>query len=189
MTTALRTTAIVMAAQLLAGSAFAQAPASANPAPQGRPHAPAAQPTTPPQPPADTSTTTAAPQPPPTPPANFKYDVGGRRDPFVSLLRRGTDSRSRSNQPRAVRAADGVAALTTDEVAVRGIMLNRGTWIAMVTGPGGKSFSVKAGDRLADGVIRSVTPQALIILQEVNDPLSLEKQREVRKPLRGGEVK
>jgi Tfp pilus assembly protein PilP len=88
-----------------------------------------------------------------------------------------------------VRAADGAGALTADEVAVRGILLNRGTWIAMVTGPGGKTFSVKAGDRLADGVIRAVTPQALIIMQEVNDPLSLEKQREVRKPLRGGEVK
>jgi Tfp pilus assembly protein PilP len=191
MTTALRTTTIVMAAHLLAGTAFAQSPASANPAPQGRPHAPTAQAAAqPPAPPAaETSTTTAAPQPPPTPPANFKYEIGGRRDPFISLIRRGTDARSKPNQPRAVRAADGVAALTTDEVAVRGIMLNRGTWIAMVTGPGGKSFSVKAGDRLADGVIRSVTPQALIILQEVNDPLSLEKQREVRKPLRGGEVK
>jgi hypothetical protein len=33
-----------------------------------------------------------------------------------------------------------------------------------------------------------VTAQAVILLQDVNDPLSLEKQREVRKYLRG-EVK
>ena len=32
-----------------------------------------------------------------------------------------------------------------------------------------------------------MTAQAVVILQEVNDPLSLAKQREVRKLLRGGE--
>jgi Tfp pilus assembly protein PilP len=191
MTTALRTTAIVIAAHLLAAPALAQ-PATvkaAQPATTTTTPPPAANPAPGTAPPAPGSATTAAPQPPPTPPANYKYDIAGRRDPFVSLLNRGTDARNRSNQPKVVRAADGAGALTADEVAVRGILLNRGTWIAMVTGPGGKTFSVKAGDRLADGVIRAVTPQALIIMQEVNDPLSLEKQREVRKPLRGGEVK
>jgi hypothetical protein len=46
---------------------------------------------------------------------------------------------------------------------------------------------VRAGDKLADGVIRTVTATMVVISQEVNDPLSLEKQREVRKFLRGGE--
>ena len=41
--------------------------------------------------------------------------------------------------------------------------------------------------RLLDGVIRSVTPQGIVIMQEVNDPLSLVKQREVRKGLRTSE--
>ena len=57
----------------------------------------------------------------------------------------------------------------------------------MVNGADGKVYSIRAGDRIADGVIRNVTAQAVVILQEVNDPLSLEKQREVRKLLRGGE--
>jgi hypothetical protein len=32
--------------------------------------------------------------------------------------------------------------------------------------------------------VQSITPQAVVILQQVNDPLSLHKQREVRKLLR-----
>jgi hypothetical protein len=75
----------------------------------------------------------------------------------------------------------------TGEITVRGLVLTRGTWVAMVAGPDGKIFTVRSGDRLADGVVRAVTPQFVVILQEVNDPLSLEKQREVRKFLRGGE--
>ena len=41
------------------------------------------------------------------------------------------------------------------------------------------------GDKLLDGTIRAITQQGLVIVQEVNDPLSLVKQREVRKFLRG----
>ena len=60
-------------------------------------------------------------------------------------------------------------------------------WDPTTYGPDGKVYSVRAGDRIGDGVIRTVTAQAVVILQVVNDPLSLEKQREVRKLLRGGE--
>ena len=43
---------------------------------------------------------------------------------------------------------------------------------------------MRAGDKLLDGTIRTITQNAMVILQQVNDPLSLEKQREVRKVLR-----
>lgn len=118
----------------------------------------------------------------PVPPPNFEYAPQGRRDPFVSLVNRGTDA-TKSGGPRA----EGVPGLMTGEITVRGLVLTRGTWVAMVAGPDGKIFTVRSGDKLADGVVRAVTPQYVVILQEVNDPLSLEKQREVRKFLRGGE--
>ena len=119
----------------------------------------------------------------PTPPPNFQYTPDGRRDPFLSLINRGTDARAGSDTKRA----EGSAGLLTAELVVRGILLSRGTWVALVAGPDGKVMTVRAGDRLSDGVIRTITAQAVVILQEVNDPLSLEKQREVRKLLRGGE--
>lgn len=121
----------------------------------------------------------------PAPPANFEYTVDGRRDPFLSLINRGIDTRGTGTQP--VKRAEGVPGLMTGEITVRGIVQTRGEYVAMVAGVDGKVFSIRAGDKLADGVVRQVTAQAVVILQEVNDPLSLEKQREVRKLLRGGE--
>lgn len=120
----------------------------------------------------------------PSPPANYEYTVGGRRDPFLDLVNRGADPRT-GNQP--TQRAEGVPGLMTSEITVRGIVQTRGTWVAIVAGIDGKVYSIRAGDKLADGVVREVTAQAVVILQEVNDPLSLEKQREVRKLLRGGE--
>ena len=121
---------------------------------------------------------------PPTPPSSFVYARDGRRDPFVDLVNRGTDASSRPVTP-----ADGVAGLTAEEIVVRGIVESRGAWAAMVSGSAGKVFTVRAGDRLADGTVQTITAQYLVIQQQVNDPLSLEKQREVRKYLRGGEKK
>ncbi len=147
------------------GPAFAQTPGAAPP--------PAAAPA-------------AAPQPAlPTPSPNFQYSSEGRRDPFISLVNRGSDM-ARGGAAAATRPT-GAAGLETNALVVRGIMLSRGTWLAMVAGADGKVFTVRSGDKLFDGVIRTITAQMVVILQEVNDPLSLEKQREVRKFLRGGE--
>ena len=41
----------------------------------------------------------------------------------------------------------------------------------------------------SDGTIRTISQNDLVIVQQVNDPLSLEKQREVRKVLRQIEAK
>ena len=120
----------------------------------------------------------------PTPPSNYEYAPQGRRDPFVSLINRGNDGKDTG--AATARRADGVPGMLTGELSVRGIVQTRGAWVAMVSGPDGKVYTVRAGARLSDGVIRSVDATTVVILQEVNDPLSLEKQREVRKFLRGG---
>lgn len=139
----------------------------------------------------DVKSAPAAEQPPakkvdlPVPPANFEYTPEGRRDPFISLVNRGKDQ-STQNAGTAKRL-EGVPGMLTGEVTVRGIMQTRGAWVAMVAGPDGKVFTVRAGDKLADGTVRQVNAASVVILQEVNDPLSLEKQREVRKFLRGGD--
>jgi Tfp pilus assembly protein PilP len=139
------------------------------------------------------ATAAPAPVPPPAkkvdlpvPPPNFEYAPQGRRDPFLSLVNRGKDQ-SQQNGGAAAKRAEGVPGMLTGELTVRGIMQTRGAWVAMVSGPDGKVYTVRAGDKLADGVIRQVTATSVVILQEVNDPLSLEKQREVRKFLRGGD--
>ena len=121
----------------------------------------------------------------PVPPPNFEYTAQGRRDPFLSLVNRGDDSKSKGEA--TAKRAEGVPGMLTGELSVRGIVLTRGAYVAMVAGADKKIYTVRAGARLADGVIRTITANAVVILQEVNDPLSLEKQREVRKFLRGGD--
>ncbi len=47
-----------------------------------------------------------------------------------------------------------------------------------------RTYIVHQGDKLLDGTIKTIMPTGLVVVQEVNDPLSLVKQREVRKLLR-----
>ena len=100
--------------------------------------APAA-PATPPATPA------AAPKPAlPSPPPNFQYSPEGRRDPFLDLVNRGTDA-VRGTSASAKRP-EGVPGLETNGLVVRGIVQSRGAWLAMVSGPDGKVFTVRSGD-------------------------------------------
>jgi Tfp pilus assembly protein PilP len=162
---------LLIASLVLAASpAFAQAPAG-KPSPAEPQAAAPAGPTAP---------------APPTPPANYAYAMDGRRDPFVALL---GSTGKKANTPQVLARAEGVAGIGTDELSVKGILQSQGNWVAMVAGPSGKVYTVRTGDRLADGTIRGISPQFVLIVQQVNDPLSLEKQREVRKFLRGGDNK
>jgi Tfp pilus assembly protein PilP len=151
---------VLLAAVWPIASAGAQTP----PAPAPQTPAPAAQ------------AKAAAPAPPA--PEIYTYDPGSRRDPFLNLLGTGGDARPASKH------GEGPAGMSTAEISVRGVMQSRGELIAMVQGPDSKTYVVHQGDKFLDGTIKSITPQGLIVLQEVNDPLSLVKQREVRKLLR-----
>jgi len=118
---------------------------------------------------------------PPAAPAQapvYAYNPEGRRDPFVSLLRKAADTR------RTGKPAEGVSGFLVSEIALKGIMQSRGTLIALVLGPDNKTYTVRANDRLLDGSVRAITSDTLVLMQDVNDPLSLTKQREVRKVLR-----
>ena len=156
---------------------FASTAAAAQP-----PKAPAAAPSKPPA----AAPAPGSPAPPTAPPPvvakppveSYSYNPDGRRDPFVSLIGSGLEASV------TTKKGDGAAGLMVAEISVRGVMQSRTGLIAMVQGPDNKTYIVHAGDRFADGAIRSVTPQGLVIIQEVNDPLSLVKQREIRKLLR-----
>ena len=153
--------AVIVAASLAV--AHAQTPASPTNAPQPAPDA---------QPVAG-----------PAPIEDYTYDPSGRRDPFLNLLNSGAEPRATSGRP------EGAASMTVGELSLRGVLQSKGELIAMIKGPDNKTYLVHRGDRLLDGTITAIVPQGLVILQEINDPLSLEKQREVRKmlgPVEGG---
>lgn len=111
----------------------------------------------------------------------YTYDPSGRRDPFISLLGRGADPKSGQNRPA------GLAGILINEVSLKGIMRDRTGFVAMVHGPDNKTYIVKPGDRLMDGTVKSIMADTVIFSQDVNDPLSLVKQREIKKSLRSEE--
>ena len=135
--------------------------------------------------PATSPARTAAAQaldPAPVPPSNYVYESEGRRDPFVSLASPATQGRA--PQGSGIRP-DGIAGVMVNELVVRGVVQSRGGWMAIVAGANGRAYSLRAGDRLMDGTVSSITLEAVVLMQDVNDPLSLTKHREVRKYLRG----
>jgi type IV pilus assembly protein PilP len=160
----------VMVAALVAASTVVWAQGAPTPPPAAPPPAAAPQPAAP-----------GAPAAAATPAVDpYSYDPAGRRDPFISLMARGVE-------PTAGRKVTGLAGMLTGELMLRGVLRSQGAYVALVAGPDGKTYTAHANDRLLDGIIRNVTPQGLVIMQEVNDPLSLVKQREVRKGLRAAE--
>jgi Tfp pilus assembly protein PilP len=137
------------------------------------------------QAPAPASATPAAVTTPPThvpalEPQGYDYKPAGRRDPFISLVRRTSEVLGASTRTRPT----GLAGLSVDEIAMRGVIKGRNGWSAMVRGADSRTYTVRAGDELFDGTVKAVTADALFILQNVNDPLSLAKKREVKKLLR-----
>ena len=109
------------------------------------------------------------------------YEPAGRRDPFISLIGRGQDA-----APTAVRPP-GLSGLLIGEITVKGVLKDRSGFIAMLQGPDNKTYNVRVGDKLLDGTVKSINQEKVIFSQDVTDPLSLVKQREVPKPVRQAE--
>ncbi len=138
----------------------------------------------PPPAPATQKPAAPAPAPDPTKPTiqpGYTYNPEGRRDPFVSLLGRGDETK-----PTGVRPA-GLAGLLIGEVTVKGTLRDRTGFLAIIQAPDNKSYIVRVGDRLLDGSVKSIELDKVVFSQDVNDPLSLVKQREVPKAVRPGE--
>ncbi len=114
----------------------------------------------------------------PTASDSYAYQPDGRRDPFLSVLRTGSDPNATSKR------GSGISGFALAEISVRGVLQSRAAMMAMVQGPDNKTYVIHQGDKLADGVVKSVTTQGLVVIQDVSDPLSTQKQREVRKLLR-----
>ena len=113
------------------------------------------------------------------PPRNgFIYNPAGRRDPFVSLAKPVTsdDTNSRPRRP-------GIEGFLLQETALKGVVKTVDGWIAVLEGPDKKGYFVRVGQRLHDGVLTSIDAAGLTFRQEITDPLSPAKSRDVRRLL------
>lgn len=121
---------------------------------------------------------TATPEAPP-PQGVYSYDAQGRRDPFVSLLLRGGDAR-----PAGASRPPGLPGLLIAEISVKGVLKAKGDFVAILQASDSKTYIAHSGDKVMDGSVKSITQDAVVFSQDVSDPLSLVKQREVRKTIR-----
>jgi Tfp pilus assembly protein PilP len=111
----------------------------------------------------------------------YVYEPAGRRDPFLSLLGRSDDRGQKTVRPA------GLPGLLIGEITVKGVVRDRSGFVAMLQAPDNKTYTVRVGDKLLDGSVKSISQEQVVFSQDVNDPLSLVKQREVPKPVRQAE--
>jgi len=109
-------------------------------------------------------------------PGSYVYTSQGRRDPFVSLLKPVSESGPGKRHP-------GMEGFLIQEVALKGIVKDSKGFTAMLVGTDGKSYFSKVGQRLFDGVIIAIDAATVTFRQEVTDPLSSVRSRDVKKTL------
>jgi hypothetical protein len=125
------------------------------------------------------------------PPGGYTYNAQGRRDPFISMIKPVAPQGAKGVRPQ------GFPGFLIQEVALRGIVKTSEAGIGSASKPGfiavfqgadpTKSFFVTVGQRLFDGVITAIDASSVTFRQEVTDPLSPVKTRDVRKSLYASE--
>jgi type IV pilus assembly protein PilP len=108
----------------------------------------------------------------------YIYNPAGRRDPFISLAKpiANDDSNNRPRRP-------GIEGFLLQETSLKGVVKNNDGWIAVLEGPDRKGYFVRIGQRMHDGVITAIDAAGLTFRQEITDPLSPAKSRDVRRLL------
>lgn len=107
----------------------------------------------------------------------YHYDSQGRRDPFRSLI--GPAQNRRLGGPKP----EGVPGFLVDEIDLAGVVRTKQGLVAMITGPDNKGYLIRVGDKLFDGEVIRITNSSITFRQEVNDPTSIERYKEVVKEL------
>ena len=111
-------------------------------------------------------------------PGDFVYEVGGRRDPFISLLANVAPAEGLVGiRPR------GLPGFLIQEMTLKGIVTDRSGFIAMLEGSDGKSYFARVGQLLYDGTITAMDAATVSFRQDVRDPLARERTRAVVKSL------
>lgn len=106
----------------------------------------------------------------------YRYDPQGRRDPFRSLVG------GKKELPTGERPP-GTPGFLIDEMDLQGVIRTKQGLVAMVQGPDNSGYLLRVGDKVMDGEVIQITPDSIIFRQEVNDPISIERFRQVVKEL------
>lgn len=109
-------------------------------------------------------------------PPTYTYEIGGRRDPFRSLLLRDPNKK---DGPRP----EGLPGMLVDELELQGTIRTKAGWLAMMKGADNKSYLVRKGNTVFDGEVIDITGTEITFRQNVNDPTNPKPFRDVVKAL------
>jgi len=106
----------------------------------------------------------------------YTYEVGGRRDPFRSLLIRNVNEKQGERPP-------GLPGMMVDELDLQGTIKTAAGWVAMMRGTDNRSYLLKKGTTVFDGEVTDITGSEVTFRQNVNDPTNPKPFRDVVKAL------
>jgi Tfp pilus assembly protein PilP len=103
------------------------------------------------------------------------YSPAGRRDPFKDLLA-GKDIKN-----KGVRA--GVPQLYIDDITLIGISKKNNIYAAIINGPQGFPYTLRAGDKLSDGFVLSISDMKVVFRKTQERGFPLMKPKDITKEI------
>jgi hypothetical protein len=103
------------------------------------------------------------------------YDPAGRRDPFRDLLG--------GQDVEGTPGAEGITTMAIDDVVLIGIMEIQGKLNAVINGPQGFPFTIKTGDKFADGFVLSIHESKVVFRKTRERGVPLYKPKDVVKEI------
>lgn len=106
---------------------------------------------------------------------NPTYNPEGRRDPFKNLLQ-GADVRDKSSP-------GGIRQMSIDEIVLTGIVKSGQQLTAIVSGPQGFPYFIKAGEKFADGYVLSITDFQVVFRKTNERGVPLMRSKDIIKEI------
>jgi len=109
----------------------------------------------------------------------FSYDAQGRRDPFSPLVTKAENKERAGSKPPLER-------YTISEFHLTGIVWGGFGYNAMLEGPDGKGYFVRAGTIIGPnkGVIKKITKDSMVIEEKYKNFMGVTERKQVVIPLR-----
>jgi len=109
------------------------------------------------------------------PPEKGTYSPAGRRDPFKNLLG-GKDIKEKS-------AVGGIPQMSIDDTTLVGIVKTKQKLTAIVSGPQGFPYFIKAGDKFADGYVLSINDYQVVFRKTNERGIPLMRPQDIIKEI------
>lgn len=106
---------------------------------------------------------------------NLSYNPRGRRDPFRNLLS--------GREVKEKVMARGIPQISIDDITLIGIVKARGKYTAVINGPQGFPFFIKAGEKFFDGFVLSIKESQVVFRKTKERGVPLRNPKDIVKAI------